>query len=268
MAWYYWVLLVIGVVAVLAALAFWVVAVLVNRWIISRLDGNGDPGHGIVVFVEPVRWLFIIWGFDLLCLALWWVGWRGQTRLFRWCSIGGGLAVFPDLVRRKRLLRRAEELARFIETLADDNPGRLIHIVAYSNGCFIALEACRRLCRHGLVGELALMAGAVSPKYDLRSLTGQVRHVHSFWSPLDLTVGLGPLIFGTSERRWTAGCGAVGFRTPPEFVTQRRWQPRDILCGYLGDHATIISPLFLVKHVAPIICQATSAQATDNQAAV
>lgn len=256
MEWYHWVLVAIGILAIVAAIGFGVLAVLANRFIVRRLDGSGDPDRGVLVYVEPVRWLFIIWGLDLLWLALRWAGWQGQMHLFRWCSIGGGLAVFPDLIARKRLLRRAAELTGRIEALSRDNPGRPIHVVAFSNGCFVALEACRHLRRPGTVGQLVLLAGAVSPTYELDELAGKVEHVHSFWSPLDFTIRLGPLVFGTSERRWTSGCGAVGFRNPPSFVTQRRWRPRDMLRFYFGDHGTIISPLFLVKHVAPIICRA------------
>jgi hypothetical protein len=39
-------------------LAAWAIALWLNRRGVRRYDGTGDPSLGIVVFVEPVRWLF------------------------------------------------------------------------------------------------------------------------------------------------------------------------------------------------------------------
>jgi hypothetical protein len=61
------------------------------------------------------------------------------------------------------------------------------------------------------------------------------------------------LLFGSNDRRWGPGCGTVGFREPPPFVTQRAWRPADVRLGYLGDHFTVTSPRFVAGHLAPIL---------------
>ena len=80
--WLWWV--------ALAAL-IWAVGVIVNRSRVRHHDGTGDPSAGIVVFVEPIRWLFVIWGFARFCRGLRRAGQRHRVYLFRWCSIAGAL---------------------------------------------------------------------------------------------------------------------------------------------------------------------------------
>src|SRR6476661_7216372 len=93
----------------------WLCAMIFNRRAVREHNGKGDPGEGIVLFVEPVRWLLVIWGFASFCNGLSRGGWRGQTRLFRWSTAAGSLLVVPDVVSQKRLRRRAGRLARLVE---------------------------------------------------------------------------------------------------------------------------------------------------------
>jgi pimeloyl-ACP methyl ester carboxylesterase len=205
------------------------------------------------VFVEPVRWLFVIWGFTFFCSGLRKAGGNQHVRLFRWSSRMGSLFVIPDLMAQKRLLAHSERLAKSIEELAEQHPQKPIHLVAYSTGCYIALEACRRLPRPGVIRKVVLLAGTVSPRYKLEHLAGKTSGIHSFSSPVDLINGLGPLLFGSNDRRWGAASGMLGFRDAPEFVTQCAWRPSDMRFGYFGDHFTIVSPRFIAKRIAPIL---------------
>jgi len=103
------------------------------------------------------------------------------------------------------------------------------------------------------VETVVLLAGSVSPQYPLDTLAGKVPALYSFYSPVDLIVGIGTSLFGGNDRRWGPGCGAVGFRNPPQFLTQRAWRLADMRQGYLGDHFTIASPQFVAQQIAPLL---------------
>lgn len=237
----------------IAVAALWAMAVSLNRRHVRALDGTGDAREGIVVFVEPVRWLSIVWGFVWFCRGLRRAECGHQVRLFRWCSVAGALLVIPDLVRHNRLRRKAKHLAERVDSLVAENPGCVVHLVGYSSGCFVTLEACRLVRSVEKLGQVVLLAGAVSPGYQWDGLDARLRRIHSFHSRLDWISGLGPLLFGSNDRRWGPGCGSVGFRNPPAVLQQRAWRPSDMLLGYFGDHFTIASPPFVIRHVAPII---------------
>src|SRR5436190_6786891 len=120
--------------------AVWLIALALNRRGVRRHDGGGDANEGILLFVEPVRWLFIIWGFRSFCVGLRRAGWCGQTRLFRWSTTAGALLVIPDVVQQHRLIRRAQKLARLILRISAQRPGVPIHVCGYSSGCYLVLE--------------------------------------------------------------------------------------------------------------------------------
>jgi pimeloyl-ACP methyl ester carboxylesterase len=237
-----------------ALVGAWALALAYNRWQVLRLDHSGDPGEGIVLFVEPVRWLFVIWGFPNFCLGLRRAGCNAQVQLFRWSNRAGALLVLPDLMRNARLLRKSRRLAALIDDLAKRYPRGPIHVCGYSSGCYVALEALRRCRTPRPVDRLILLAATISPGYDLRHLAGRVRSVHHVYSPLDGWInGLGPLLFGCNDRRWSVSAGMAGLRRPPFFVVQRSWTPRDIPLGYLGGHFTVMSPAFIARELAPLL---------------
>lgn len=240
-------------VAFLIVICTGLAALCINRRHVCRLDGSGDPAQGIVVFVEPVRWLFIIWGFSWFCRGLRRAGGTQRVILFRWSSIAGAILVIPDLVRQVRLDRRAERLTRFIEQLEHDHPDTPINIVGYSTGAYVATEGCKRLAPRGAARRLILLAGSASPSYDWSGLGGNRFVVHSFHSRLDAINIIGPLLFGGNDRRWGPAGGAVAFKHPPAFLTQRPWSWSDIRLGYFGDHFTVTAPAFIARHVAPLL---------------
>ncbi|MBI4580091.1 MAG: hypothetical protein HY718_10345 [Planctomycetes bacterium] len=245
--------MIISAVVAAGVLVAWLAAMGVNRRHVRRYDGSGDPQEGIIVFVEPVRWLFIIWGFSSFCRGLRHAGGRQSARLFRWGSTAGAMLVVPDLIRRRRLERRAGRLARFLDQLAVAHPGSAIHVVGYSSGGYLALEAGKQIGCPGRIGRIVLLAASASPHYAWKGLEERALPIHSFHSRLDLINIVGPLLFGSNDRKWGPSCGAVGFRRPPPTVRERSWTLADIRLGYLGDHFTITSPAFVAAHVAPIL---------------
>lgn len=234
----------------------WIGAVVLNRWGIHRHDGTGDAQSGTILFAESIRWLFIIWGFAGFCRGLRRQGCRHQIRLCRWCSTWGGLFVVPDLMRRRWQLGHAERLAARIDELAPRTP--VIHLVGYSSGSFIVLEACKRVRNPQVLGKVVILAGSVSPSYPLEGLASQVTEIHNFHSIMDVITGLGPLIFGSNDRRWAPAAGTVGFQASPAFLKQYAWRPSHIRWGYWGDHFTIASPAFVARQIAPILMEPVS----------
>ncbi len=242
-------------------MAVWATAVAWNRWSVRRHDGAGDPRQGVVIFVEPVRWLFVIWGFRSFCEGLRRGGYRGQIRLFRWSTTAGALLVVPDAVRRSRLIRRATRLAERIERMAAPDPACPIHLCGYSSGCYIVLEALRRLER-ARIRNTILLAGTISPRYPLESLDARTDRLLHVYSPIDIINLLGPMLIGTNDRHWMPACGSVGFAARPPAVRQRRWRLGDLRSWYLGDHFTVVSPRFVSMLLAPLVREAPPARSS------
>ena len=243
-----------GLVLLVMVAAIWLAAVQISRRRVRACDGSGDPNHGIIVFAEPVRWLFVVWGFAWFCRGLRRAGCRQQVRLFRWCGAAGALLVLPDFVRRRRLRRKARRLARFLEQTAEQHPEQPIHVVGYSTGSFLVLEALKQVGPQVRLGEVILLAAAVSPGYEVNDIAGRVPRVHSFHSYADFLIsGLGPLLFGSNDGHWGPGCGMVGWRNSDGFVVQHPWSASAIPLSYFGDHFTITAPAFVAKRIAPIL---------------
>ena len=102
-----------------------------------------------------------------------------------------------------------------------------------------------------------LLAATVWPGYDLtaalRHVSGRLIYIHSRgdW----LINGLGPLLFGTADRKHTPAAGTVGFRhRPADDVADRlfrvAYNRRFARSGYLGDHFTVASSGLARDHVA------------------
>jgi hypothetical protein len=237
----------------IVAVILWLMLLRRDRRRIRRYDETGEPDAGIVLFVEPIRWLFVIWGFADFCKGLRRAGWLGKVQLVRWSSHIGALLVFPDLMRPGRQLRFAEKLAQRFDQLAQAYPDSPIHLVGYSGGGYVVLEAIRRTSRPEAIGQVILLGAAISPRYPLGTLSDRIRQLHSFHSPIDLITGIGPALFGCCDRRWSPAAGTLGFKNPPIFVTQHAWRPRDIRLGYLGDHFTITAPRFVANRIALLL---------------
>ena len=251
MALFNWLLTLCG------ATILWLVAVLVNRRNVRAHDGSGSSDADLIVFVEPVRWLFVIWGFAPFCRGLRLAGCTAHVRLFRWSGIAGSLLVIPDLVGHRRLLRKAKRLARQLDASAAERPGRRIHLIGYSTGSYVALEACKGMTKPGDIRTVVLLASTVSPGYQLEDLAGHVQRLYSFHSPLDFINLIGPMLFGSDDRRWGPAGGAIGFRRLPPWAGQRSWRLQDTATGYLGDHFTVVAPRFVARHVTPLLSHST-----------
>lgn len=230
----------------------WTVALWVNRRRVRYYDGTGDSRRGVVVFVEPVRWLFVVWGFNGLCRALRGAGFDHAVHLYRWSHAAGSLLVLPDLIRRRRLDAKAARLARFLDALAREHPGSPIHLIGYSTGVYIAFEAVKRLTPGVRIGQVIALHGTASPGYDLAEVVRRASGVVNVYGRPDCLInGLAPMLLGTNDRVHTPACGMVGLRHTAPNLEQRPWRASDARLGYFGDHFTVVSTRWLREYVVP-----------------
>ncbi|MDP6046452.1 MAG: hypothetical protein QGG25_12650 [Phycisphaerae bacterium] len=222
---------------------------------LTRRDRFGaDSDHGVVIFVESIRWMGVRWGMRTAARGLRQAGFKGEFVYWKWHSLWRACLVIPALADRGMLERQARRLADHITALSREYPDRPIRLIGYSGGGFITIRALELLDGTCRVDSAAVLAGAFSPRRDLgaalRSLEGSLVIGSSLadW----LIVGLGTLLFGTADRVWSPAVGMTG----PLDVGQRRrvvsirWRPAMMLWGHFGGHFSAASSAFIRRRIA------------------
>jgi len=142
-------------------------------------------------------------------------GVRGAIRVFNWGLPfpGGYLA---NLTRADRNRRRALDIAGEIVRYQDVYPGRPVHLVAQSGGAGVAIFTAEQLPEGRTIDGIVLLGGAMSPRYNLSKAMAKTRKgILNSYSPRDFMIlNLGTRMFGTTDRRFSAACGCVGFERP------------------------------------------------------
>jgi pimeloyl-ACP methyl ester carboxylesterase len=143
-------------------------------------------------------------------------------------------------------------------------PDCRVCLVGHSAGCAVVLAAAENLPPDS-VERIVLLAPAVSSGYDLRPALRAARQgIDVFCSERDWAVlGLGVGLVGTTDRRWTAAAGRVGFKpivqTPDDAclygkLREHRWDPAVAWTGNAGGHfGTYQRPAFLHAYVLPLL---------------
>jgi pimeloyl-ACP methyl ester carboxylesterase len=213
----------------------------------------GDGQKGIVLFIEPLRWLGVRWGRCEAAAGLRRAGFHGQFVLWEWDPTWRAMLVLPTIAAPRFLKRQARRLADRILEMRHANPGRPIHVMGYSCGCFVAVRALELLPGGAKVDSLVLLAGAFSPRRDLNPAAAHVSGpVVVSSSPLDIVVGLGTLLVGTADRAYTPSIGTLGYRGPwCGKVVSLRWRPSWIRWGHWGSHLSAPAERFISKCVGP-----------------
>ncbi|MBK8268886.1 MAG: hypothetical protein IPK83_11515 [Planctomycetes bacterium] len=116
-----------------------------------------------------------------------------------------------------------------------------------------------------------MIAPSVSPGYDISRAAEQCDDAMvSFGSAGDyFFLGLGTLLFGTSDRVFSPSSGLLGWHHQhPRFV-DARWHPAWLRLGNLGNHTTSAATQFMQYVVGPrLITGADSAHPiSDSNAA-
>jgi pimeloyl-ACP methyl ester carboxylesterase len=145
-------------------------------------------------------------------------------------------------------------------------PGGKVCLVGHSAGSLVVLAAAENL-PPAAVERIVLLAPAVSSGYDLRPALCTARQgIDVFYSERDWAVlGLGVGIIGTTDRRWSAAAGRVGFKpvlTAPgdaalyTRLRQHPWDPCVAWTGNTGGHyGTYMEPSYLHAYVLPLLAR-------------
>ena len=226
-------------------------------------DDLGLTPGGLVLVADGVG------GFDVCGTALRYVLAAEKlpyaVEVFAWGhGFGRWFADLTDTANRDEKARLLAESARQYKAERPHDP---VFLVAKSGGAGVVVKALE-LLDEMQVEQAVILAPAVSPAYDLScALRAVRREMVVFWSPLDVfMLGIGTKLFGTADRKRTAGAGMVGFRVPAtggnlnekdggqyHKLRQVRWRPGMAFSLYLGGHFGTDSPLFLSKYVAPLL---------------
>jgi len=187
-------------------------------------------------------------------------GWRGAIFVHRWNAGIPLLRVFPNLMNQDRHRRAVSQLLALIRDQRKRYGDTPISLLAQSGGCWIVIGALEQLADGDGVDRAVLLGPSISPTYDPSRAAAACRGgLASIGGPGDLFfLGLGTSIFGTSDRRFGPSAGLTGWRTAARGFHDIRWRPEWLRYGYVGNHISAVSPIFIRYVVAPWLTGAES----------
>jgi hypothetical protein len=176
--------------------------------------------------------------------------------------------VVGNLFTAKQNRRQARQVAQRIRRYQRDYPDRPVHLVGYSGGAAEAVMILEELDPAEPVSAAILMGTALSPGYNLAPAMRRTRYgIYSLYNPRErFMLGLGLVVFGTMDRRHTAGAGKDGF-VPPRGLSaedahlyrtrfrQVRWNRRMLADGHPGGHIGWTDRRFVARWPGQIIAQ-------------
>jgi hypothetical protein len=192
-------------------------------------------------------------------------GYPGAVEVVDWTTGFWPLFVY-HLRAGKRHRAAAELVADKIADYQARYPGREVNLVGFSAGALVSLRAVEAMPDGKQVDRVVLLAGAVSPWYDLRAALAKTRvGVWSYYQPQDVAaLWAGTLVAGTADGKHFASAGAVGFWTPRGMSDDERQLYRDklvqapyraemIASGNLGGHFQCVGRKFVATWIAPLL---------------
>jgi hypothetical protein len=185
-------------------------------------------------------------------------GFRGAVIRCDWNKGVPIVRSFVNLMHRGHQERQSNGVVAIVEDHASAHPGSPVFILAQSGGCWIAVRTLEKLHSPGIVDACVFLAPSISPGSDLRAALANCRHgIVAVGGAGDMIfLGLGTLVFGTSDRVHAPAAGWVGWRRPPPPLFEVRWRPEWIRLGYWGNHTTTSAPDFLREKIAPVFIRA------------
>ncbi|MDP6546502.1 MAG: hypothetical protein QGH60_21195 [Phycisphaerae bacterium] len=227
----------------------------VPHFLTSRDRGRRQSDRGVVIFVESIRWLGVRWGMRTAAKGLRQAGYEGEFLYWKWHSTWRACLVIPALADRGLLERESQRLADFVARRRGEHPDQPIYLVGYSCGGYVTVRALELLDGAHRVDAAAVLAGAFSPRRDLRAACRSVSGaVVISSSPADwLIVGLGTLLFGTADRVWIPSVGmtgpsARGVQCPQ--VISIRWRIGMVVQGHFGGHFSAASSALIRREIS------------------
>lgn len=195
-------------------------------------------------------------------------GYDGAIEIHDWTTGQWPLA-FYHLTSFERNKAQAQEIADKIVLYQQRYPGRPVTLIGHSGGAAMSVLTLEALPSDQKVEQAVLLAGAISPDYDLsRALERTERGITSFHSRGDMFYLMaGTLTLGTLDRQHSVSAGAVGFRIPPDLPPERRGWYEAMLHQEpyrgemfwslnLGGHMGPTSRRFVAKWIAPRVMAA------------
>lgn len=229
-----------------AAVVWWLAWLAREREQCRQWSSSERREKGILFFAEAARWLYIRWSFARVARGLRAGGYDGSIELFEWCGDWRGFLAIPALMSHRQMQRRGKRLAEKIVRYRELYPDRPVDLLGYSCGAYVVLVALEALPEGVSVRTVLLLGPTVRPDYDLTPALRRVEgRMIALTSSGDWFVnGLGPLLFGSADRKHTPAAGMVGFRNAPhpdvaDRFIEVRYQRRFALSGYFGDHFTV-----------------------------
>jgi len=225
------------------------------HFLTSRDRGGRQSNQGLVIFVESIRWMGVRWGMRTAARGLRQAGYEGEFLYWKWHSTWRACLVIPALTDRGLLERESRRLADFVARRRKEHPRQPVYLVGYSRGGYVTVRALELLDGTHRVDSAAVLAGAFSPRRDLRgACRSVVGPLVISSSPADwFIVGLGTLLFGTADRVRVPSVGMTGLsergdRCPQ--VVSIRWRLGMAAWGHFGGHFSAASSALMRREVA------------------
>ena len=168
-----------------------------------------------------------------------------------------------------RLVKRAaRQLVAMIGDFKRDVPEGEIYIVGQSAGCEVVRLALAQLPEGCSAQNVVMLQPSVSADAPLADALAHVEgKLYYTSSPHDHLLSVGTGFVGTTDRKHESGAGYAGFHAPQgsgddirrlyrEKLVEVRWKPSMIWHGWPGDHASLLGPGFMDKHVVPMLAGA------------
>lgn len=150
-------------------------------------------------------------------------GYEGSIEISDWTTGYWPMFVY-HLMALERNRSQARAVAERIVAYQERYPDRSVTLIGHSGGAAMAVLVLEALPEEGKIDQAILLAGALSPDYDLSAaLAHTQRGITNFYSGGDvLYLVAGTLALGTLDRQHAVSAGAVGFRTPEHLSSERR----------------------------------------------
>jgi pimeloyl-ACP methyl ester carboxylesterase len=175
---------------------------------------------------------------------------------------------WPMFVYHLMAFERNREQARIIAgkivAYQERYPGRPVTLIGHSGGAAMAVLVLEALPEDKKVTQAVLLAGALSPDYDLsKALAHTERGISNFYSGGDaLYLIAGTLALGTIDRKHSISAGAIGFRIPANLSDEDRAWYESMLhqepyrlemsrAFHFGGHFGPVNRRFVAEWVAP-----------------
>ncbi|MGD9719925.1 MAG: hypothetical protein AB7O59_01775 [Pirellulales bacterium] len=192
-------------------------------------------------------------------------GYPGAVEVVDWTT-----GYWPLFVYHLRAEQRHATYARLIADKILEYqahyPGRPVNLVGYSAGAVVAVEAIEALPAGATIDRAVLVAGAISPLYDLRTALLRTRDgIASYYQTQDVVaLWAGTLLAGTADGTHLPSAGAVGFWLPPgssdddrqlyrDKLVEVSYKPQMVLSGNLGGHFHCVGRSFVAQWISPML---------------